>query len=145
MCYFSNVEDCVNAKHKPVIPFYLGAIPSHQIITNELPEKNVSIEVAKIIVYDFSKELASKKTKSDSAEIVVILADTDTYSIRATKKPEIISQVKTASTQNAKNCTDLVGLISSCETEDNETVAQEQNEKEFNIDLDLEVTEELDD
>ena len=39
------------------------------ISTNELPEKNVLKEVAKIIVYDFSKELASKETKSDSAEI----------------------------------------------------------------------------
>ena len=38
------------------------------ISTNELPEKNVLKEVAKIIVYDFSKELASKY-KSDSAEI----------------------------------------------------------------------------
>ena len=38
------------------------------ITTNELPEKNVLKEVAKTIVYDFSKELASKY-KSDSAEI----------------------------------------------------------------------------
>ena len=98
------------------------------INTNELPEKNV---------------LASKETKSDSAEIVVI-ANRDTYSITATKKPEITSSLKTASTPNAKNCTNLVGLISSCETEDNETLDQEQNEQEFNIDLDLEVTQELD-
>ena len=45
---------------------------------------------------------------------------------------------------STKNCTNLVGLLSSCETKDDGTLDQEQNEQEFNIDSDLEVTEELD-
>ena len=64
------MSKAINKEHKLASPAVTrGALKRKCFIsTNELPEKNVSKEISKIIVYDFSKELASKY-KSDSAEI----------------------------------------------------------------------------
>ena len=101
-------------------------MPSHEIISNELPvldclkkpqNPSISSETPDDNV-EIHNEMQSKNLSEISSGGILVLADTDTYSITATFAPE----------------------------DKNSNPSHENNGKEFssddNIDLDLEVTEE---